>query len=275
LRWLFFCALVWPLCGARVVLATETPDIHVVCIADYVLVEYRDTRGKRTVRYLGGGSQQLRKTSLGEPSNGGTDGVVVPTATGVTVTVSTIHPVSDWWRDLIGLGRYALPHRLAAKTVTIDSRESQWFKLPEACRHVAPDGLIRITAYSAPDFGRWLDERRERDRFPEDLSADELHARGRRIYQRRCAACHGSSGEGADLFPRLKGNTLTLGPLLPYLNRIYYGRPGSPMKAFGGVLEATDFAALMTYQRNAWGNDTGDVIQPAVVAALLQSVAPR
>jgi len=39
------------------------------------------------------------------------------------------------------------------------------------------------------------------------------------------------------------------------------------MQAFGGSLNDLDLAALLTYERNAWGNDTGDVVQPRDVAA--------
>ena len=34
------------------------------------------------------------------------------------------------------------------------------------------------------------------------------------------------------------------------------------MAAFGSQLSEVDLAAVITYERNAWGNDTGDVIQP-------------
>ena len=38
------------------------------------------------------------------------------------------------------------------------------------------------------------------------------------------------------------------------------------MQAFGGQLSDVDMAAVITYQRNAFGNNTGDVVQPADVA---------
>ena len=39
------------------------------------------------------------------------------------------------------------------------------------------------------------------------------------------------------------------------------------MQAFGGQLSDTDIATVVTYERNAWGNKTGDVIQPADIKA--------
>jgi cytochrome c oxidase subunit 2 len=34
------------------------------------------------------------------------------------------------------------------------------------------------------------------------------------------------------------------------------------MPAFGAQLSPREIAAVVTYERNAWGNDTGDLIQP-------------
>ena len=39
------------------------------------------------------------------------------------------------------------------------------------------------------------------------------------------------------------------------------------MVAFGKQLSDTDIAAVITYERNAWGNKTGDLVQPAEVKA--------
>jgi cytochrome c oxidase subunit 2 len=40
------------------------------------------------------------------------------------------------------------------------------------------------------------------------------------------------------------------------------------MVAFGKQLSDADIAAVVTYQRNAWDNKTGDVVQSAQVTAL-------
>jgi cytochrome c oxidase subunit 2 len=45
------------------------------------------------------------------------------------------------------------------------------------------------------------------------------------------------------------------------------GKPGTAMGAFGGQLNDIDLAAVVTYERNAWGNDKGDLVQPSEVKA--------
>ena len=39
------------------------------------------------------------------------------------------------------------------------------------------------------------------------------------------------------------------------------------MVPFKNTLSTTDIAAVVTYERNAWGNHTGDAVQPPQVAA--------
>jgi cytochrome c oxidase subunit 2 len=39
------------------------------------------------------------------------------------------------------------------------------------------------------------------------------------------------------------------------------------MAAYGGQLGDGDIAAVITYERNAWGNKAGDVVQPAEIKA--------
>ena len=51
------------------------------------------------------------------------------------------------------------------------------------------------------------------------------------------------------------------------VSRVLNGKPGTAMAAFGKQLSDTDIAAVVTYERNAWGNKTGDAVQPAEVKA--------
>ena len=46
-----------------------------------------------------------------------------------------------------------------------------------------------------------------------------------------------------------------------------FGRPATAMVAFAGQLSDEELAAVITYQRNALGNNTGDVVLPADIAA--------
>ncbi|RMD70936.1 MAG: cytochrome c oxidase subunit II, partial [Gammaproteobacteria bacterium] len=90
-----------------------------------------------------------------------------------------------------------------------------------------------------------------------------LMAKGKEVYNTHCAACHQPNGEGLPpTFPALKGSKVATGPVKDHIDVVVNGRPGTAMQAFGQQLNALELAAVITYERNAFGNDTGDVIQP-------------
>jgi cytochrome c oxidase subunit 2 len=71
-------------------------------------------------------------------------------------------------------------------------------------------------------------------------------------------------------FPALAGSELLTGDPSEPIDIVVNGRPGTAMAAFGQRLEARDIAAALTYARNAFGNDTGDVIRPEQVESARQ-----
>lgn len=100
------------------------------------------------------------------------------------------------------------------------------------------------------------------------FTKDELMKQGEAAYNTYCAACHKSDGTGMPpAFPAIKGSKIATGPIAVHINIVLNGKPGTAMQAFGSQLNDTDLAAIITYQRNAWGNNTGDVIQPSQIAA--------
>jgi cytochrome c oxidase subunit 2 len=132
---------------------------------------------------------------------------------------------------------------------------------------------IVVVAKEQADYDKWLAEQKQAasaasadsDR---EFSKDELMARGEKVFTANCAACHQASGEGVPgAFPALKGGVLTTGPVAGHLDRVMNGKAGTAMAAFAGQLSDADIAAVVTYERNSWGNNKGDVVQPADVKA--------
>jgi len=65
----------------------------------------------------------------------------------------------------------------------------------------------------------------------------------------------------------LKGSSISVGrPISRHIDLILNGVPGSAMQAYKDQLSDKEIAAIVTYERNAWENNTNDVIQPADVA---------
>lgn len=100
-----------------------------------------------------------------------------------------------------------------------------------------------------------------------ELSQDELMQQGEQAYLAHCASCHMANGEGMPpVFKPLKDSPIATGEIAAHLDIVLHGKPGTAMTAFAHLSDA-DLAAIITYERNAWGNETGDLIQPADVSA--------
>ncbi|MDH3588588.1 MAG: cytochrome c oxidase subunit II [Gammaproteobacteria bacterium] len=101
-----------------------------------------------------------------------------------------------------------------------------------------------------------------------ELGFDELMSRGEAAYLTNCSACHQPNGQGLEVggFPALAGSAIAAGELSVHVDQVLNGKAGTAMASFA-YLSDTDIAAIITYERNAWGNDTGDIIQPADIQA--------
>ena len=94
-------------------------------------------------------------------------------------------------------------------------------------------------------------------------------AEGEQVYATFCASCHQANGQGIPpAFPSLVGTAVTTGDRDAHLRLVIDGVPGTGMQAFGKQLDAAQMAAVVHYERHAWGNNAGDVTQPRDVINL-------
>mgnify|MGYP005839210857 CR=1 FL=1 len=128
---------------------------------------------------------------------------------------------------------------------------------------------IEVHVVSKDDFDGWIAEAKEKAASGPDLtpfaSLDEAMAQGEQVYGSNCALCHGAQGQGGIGLPFAGSDFMTQAKnRAANIEVLIKGRNAMP--AFTGQLTPKQIAAAITYQRNAFGNDTGDLIQPADVA---------
>lgn len=96
-------------------------------------------------------------------------------------------------------------------------------------------------------------------------------ARGEKIYMTTCAICHQPAGTGMPpTFPALKDSAIVKGPVAGHMKQVLFGKPGTAMQAFKDQLSEQDLADVITYERNAWGNNTGTLVTAENIKAALQ-----
>lgn len=107
-------------------------------------------------------------------------------------------------------------------------------------------------------------------------------SKGAKIYTAKCNGCHGGDGKGGPAFPSLVGSEWVLGDTQRLAMIIVNGLTGptSTGKNYGVMasqkpLSDVDLAGVMTYVRNNFGNDAGDVITKEMAAHALELAAQR
>ena len=92
---------------------------------------------------------------------------------------------------------------------------------------------------------------------PEPDKAQLVEA-GEDVYISNCSRCHQITGEGSGEFPPLAGNPVVTLHNASYIVDVVSNGRGS-MPSFRGVLSEKEMAAVLTYIRNAWGNEADPV----------------
>jgi len=101
-----------------------------------------------------------------------------------------------------------------------------------------------------------------------EWTLDHAMTIGEKLYNANCSACHQVNGGGMPpTFPAIAGSPVATGDVAAHIEVAVNGRPGTAMAAFGPQLSDEELAAIVTYQRNAFGNDTGDLVTPDQIAA--------
>ncbi len=199
--------------------------------------------------------------------------VVVPIHKKIRFLVTSNDVVHSWWVPELGIKRDAIPGFMHEAWARIDKPGFYRGQCAELCGLYHGFMPIVVQAVSEEDFAVWV--AKQKDKLSQDkpasrtMTRDELMTLGKEKYDMICAACHQVDGRGIPpLYPALKGSSIAVGhPQSRHINLILKGVPGSAMQSYADQLSDEEIASITTYERNAWKNDTAELIQPAEVAA--------
>jgi cytochrome c oxidase subunit 2 len=132
---------------------------------------------------------------------------------------------------------------------------------------------IVVEVKTPEDYQAWVEAKQAEQRAKADdptrtWTQAELVERGAQVFASQCVACHQASGRGIPgAFPALVGSPVVLGEPAGQIKVLLNGRAGTAMASFK-QLSDVELAAVMTYTRNAWGNQAAaSVVQPAALTA--------
>lgn len=202
--------------------------------------------------------------------------LVLPVGKKIRFLITAKDVIHSWWVPELGVKRDAVPGFINETWAKIDEPGIYRGFCAELCGKGHAFMPIVVNAVTEDEYDAWLAEKKvaaaaEREMAKKTFTLEQLMVKGEEAYNRSCAACHMANGEGIPgAFPGLKGSAIALGPVAEHLDAVVNGVSGTAMQAFGGQLSEVDLAAIITYERNAWGNDVGDMVQPLDVLKFKQ-----
>ncbi|MEP7085369.1 MAG: cytochrome c oxidase subunit II [Betaproteobacteria bacterium] len=203
--------------------------------------------------------------------------LVVPINKKVRVLITANDVLHAWWVPAFGVKQDAIPGFVRDSWFTANREGTFRGQCAELCGKEHGFMPIVVEVVSEAKYTAWMADQKKKAAALADDPAKvwdvaALVARGEKVYQNNCVACHQATGKGVPgAFPALDGSAKVNGPKADQIHILLHGvvKDGkqTAMVSFAQQLSDTDIAAVITYTRNNWGNKTGEAIQPTEIKA--------
>ena len=196
--------------------------------------------------------------------------LVVPVGKKVRILLTANDVLHAWWVPALGVKQDAIPGFIRDVWFNVDNPGTYRGQCAELCGKEHGFMPIVVVALEPEKYTQWVAEQTKKSAATavdvnKVFTADELKAEGEKVYAANCVACHQANGKGIPgTFAALDGSKIATGPKAEHINIVMNGKNGTAMAAFKHLSDV-QIAAVVTYERNAWGNTAGDVVQPSEI----------
>ncbi|HEY8037890.1 MAG TPA: cytochrome c oxidase subunit II [Methylobacter sp.] len=203
--------------------------------------------------------------------------LVIPTKKKIRFVFTSADVIHSWWVPDLGWKKDTNPGFINESWTSVDEPGTYRGQCTELCGKDHGFMPIVVIAMNEPEYNAWVEQQKaataaEAGSASKQWTKEELAAKGKTVYETSCASCHMPDGAGLPgTFPALKASPVVTGDINAQVKLMLNGK--GMMPAFGKMLSAVDFAAVVTYTRNGLGNSVGDSIQPSAIQTL-QSATP-
>lgn len=201
--------------------------------------------------------------------------LVIPANRKVRFLTTSDDVIHSWWVPDFAVKQDAIPGFINEAWTRVPTPGIYRGQCTELCGMGHSYMPIVVEVRPEEEFYAWIEEQRiakslageqaiaDRSR---DWSMEELLPIGQKVYSKHCSKCHQPDGSGQGIkYPALAGSTIATGNIADHLNRVMNGKADTEMQAWAPQLSDREIAAVITFERNSFGNNTGDVIQPLTV----------
>ncbi|MDC1287206.1 cytochrome c oxidase subunit II [Gammaproteobacteria bacterium] len=197
--------------------------------------------------------------------------LVLPVGKKIRFLFHSSDVIHAWWVPELAVKQDAVPGFINDSWALIEEPGVYRGQCAELCGKDHGFMPIVVNAVSEPEYNEWLvamkaEAAAAASSADREWSQEDLMARGETVYQANCAACHGATGAGIPgAFPAMTGSPVVTGDAAAHIDIVVNGKAGTAMSAFKAQLNDVDIAAVVTFERNSFGNSVGDTVQPSAI----------
>ena len=197
--------------------------------------------------------------------------MVVPVNQKVRIVTTANDVIHAWMVPAFGVKQDAIPGFVRDTWFRAEKTGDFYGQCAELCGKEHAYMPIHVKVVTQDEYTKWVDGKKKAMQAKADDPSKvwelaPLLARGEKVYNANCAACHKADGKGAGPIKALDGSAIVLNDAAQQIQILLNGAANGAMPAWK-QLSDTEIAAVVTYTKNSWTNKTGKVIQPAEIVA--------
>jgi cytochrome c oxidase subunit 2 len=188
--------------------------------------------------------------------------VVVPVNTKIKLLITSDDVIHSWWVPELGVKQDAVPGFVNENWFYADKAGKYRGQCGELCGVNHGFMPIVVNVVSQEEYSKWIMQKRIETAYAAKrtlnatITTQQIMETGKKEYERNCAMCHQVDGEGQSYsYPALKGSRVVTAPIDETVLYVMRGVPNAAMQPFGEILDDETLALIISYIRQAWGND--------------------
>ena len=198
--------------------------------------------------------------------------LVVPVNKKIRIITTANDVIHSWMVPAFAVKQDAIPGFVRDTWFRAEKTGDFYGQCVELCGKEHAYMPIHVKVVTAQEYTQWVDGKKKEMAAKADdpgkvweLAA--LQVRGEKVYNANCAVCHRPDGKGAGPIKALDGAAVVLDTdHAKQIAVLLNGQNNNTMPAWKSLSD-TEIAAVITYTKNHWSNQTGQIVQPAEVLA--------